>query len=435
MFEAGDVGEGPETPDEPGATASSPPDPSDRLWRHPSEFHRIGPPSNQPFPGISTTATAIRSSVVRRPGRYSFGTVVVAGSMGALAMFGTLVATGTIGGAARSAAVEAITSDGSSSAVAKVPDGAVTVRVSNAAGSSYASGLVLDGQGDVVTTLNIADAGVEAAVSTGHGWTDVVVVGADPLTGLTVVRPARATLASSTRTATGRAATAVGATSTPELGTSVRLIRPDATTATTTSTSSRVVRTSATLTVGGQVVVGLTVLTAPVPPGPTDLAVDPRTGRIAALIVPVDDDARDELSYGVPADTAVAVGRTISASADADHAVPDADVTVRSDGVVVTAAAADSGLTTGDVIVALDDHDVTDWTGLVGAVITRRPGDRVHAEVIRDQRRQAVQVRLRSVDAPTTTDASPTTPTASTTDVPTTASAAPGPSHSTITTP
>jgi S1-C subfamily serine protease len=57
---------------------------------------------------------------------------------------------------------------------------------------------------------------------------------------------------------------------------------------------------------------------------------------------------------------------------------------VRVGGVVPGSAAAQAGVTEGDVIVRLDGVSVTSFDELRGAVEARRPGDRVAVVYLRD---------------------------------------------------
>jgi len=56
--------------------------------------------------------------------------------------------------------------------------------------------------------------------------------------------------------------------------------------------------------------------------------------------------------------------------------------------------AAAAGIQAGDIIVAVDGRPVANWNEFIRELFTRRPGDRVRLEVVRDGSRRTVQVTL-----------------------------------------
>ena len=56
--------------------------------------------------------------------------------------------------------------------------------------------------------------------------------------------------------------------------------------------------------------------------------------------------------------------------------------------------AATAGLLAGDIIVAVDGKPVANWNEFIRELFTRRPGDRVRLEVIRDGGRRTFVVTL-----------------------------------------
>ncbi len=56
--------------------------------------------------------------------------------------------------------------------------------------------------------------------------------------------------------------------------------------------------------------------------------------------------------------------------------------------------AAQAGIRAGDIIVAIDGKPVANWNEFIRELFTRRPGDRVRIEIVRDTSRRTVQVTL-----------------------------------------
>ena len=147
---------------EDGWGMTPPPPAADRLWRHPSEL--------APAPTIAPTPHRAE----HRPHRFSLGTVVVASSLGALAMFGTLAATGLVGGTAttpqaeRPSGITGAATDATASYTTTSPPGVVSVRLSSASTTTFGAGIVFNSSGDVVTTLRATDPSGAAGRSVGQ---------------------------------------------------------------------------------------------------------------------------------------------------------------------------------------------------------------------------------------------------------------------------
>ncbi len=372
---------------EDGWGMTPPPPAADRLWRHPSEL--------APAPTIAPTPHRAE----HRPHRFSLGTVVVASSLGALAMFGTLAATGLVGGTAttpqaeRPSGITGAVTDATASYTTTSPPGVVSVRLSSASTTTFGAGIVFNSSGDVVTTLRATDpsgtpTGTVSVEVGDSAWGEATIVGSDPVTGLTVLHP------TATATAPHDAALVRSATvATPSLGQSVDLVRPGLGAIGArfrSGTATRITSTNATIGTSGTSFVGLLTLTSPRPATSAEVGVDSTTGDVTALVVPVDDNPEDEMAYAVPADLAIAIGRQIEATGSARHGTLAADLLQSpTDGLVVTATRS-SELAVGDELLSVDGRMVHTNDDVLGALLGVSPGTEVNVVVRRDNRQRSV---------------------------------------------
>lgn len=366
-----------------------PPPAADRLWRHPSE---LGPATAPPL-------VSAPQRTEHRPHRFSLGTVVVASSLGALAMFGTLAATGLVGGVAtdpeggRPSGIIGAATDVATASTTTPPPGVVSVRVSSAESTTFGAGIVFNSAGDIVTTLPTTDldgspTGTVSVEIGDSAWGEATVVGADAQTGLTVLHP----IATGNRTTTLVPSATVGA---PSLGQAVDLVRPGLGAIGArfrSGTATRITSTNATLGSPGTAMIGLLTLTSARPATATEVGVDRATGDVTALVVPADDNPEDEMSYAVPADLAITIGRQIEATGAARHGALDADlVESPTDGLVITAARSTS-LVVGDELLSVDGRTVHTNDDVLGVLLGTPPGDAVTVVVRRDNRQRSVNV-------------------------------------------
>ena len=389
-----------------------PPPAADRLWRHPSEVAAA-----RPVASPLSVATSDRStSRTQRGHRFSLGTVVVAGSLGALAMFGTLAAMGLISGTAPSASTDEATATLTSGTVAAhpgltttVPDGVVSVRLTSAVATTFGAGLVINAAGDVVTTLRATGpdgtpAGSISIEAGGTTWTSATVVGTDPATGLTVLEPAPTR--SSARSASNSSTASSAAVASPSLGQNVAMVRPGPAAVGARysgATTTRITSINACVTDAQASFVGLLTLTSSRPTGETEIAVDPASGAVTALVLPVDDNLEDEMAYAVPADLALGVGRQIAVHGRAEHGRLDAVLAAVTDDVVVVAGTISTGSTSlrvGDELLSIDGRPVHNVNDVTGALLGSTSGDTVSVVVRRDNRRQPLEAVVVPMDGP-----------------------------------
>lgn len=327
------------------------------------------------------------------PRRYSLGTVLVAGSLGALAMFGALAATGIVTDVTVASTPTTVRAVAASSLVATAANGVVAVRVGDEDGTRTAAGIVVGRKGDVVTTLDLgsdADRSRRITVQTAADrWTTATALGSDPVTGLTVVR------------LDGDPTTTPATVASPELGTWVHMVRPENTAVATSAAGAdltRVTSTSATITAtdgSGHRRVGLTTLTSPRRTSALEVALDPSEAAVVGLVVPLDDNPEDEMSYAVPADLAVRVGRQIALDGDAEHGRLDCTLASGGSGNVVVTGAAnpDAGaLQPGDEVVSINGRPTHSTIDVEAALLGMGANEEVTVVVRRDHRQTALRV-------------------------------------------
>lgn len=355
------------------------------------------------------TAAAPAAREHRFP-RFSLGTVVVAGSMGALAMLGGLTATGALGspdGATTTVGDGAATS-GTLERSLELPDGVVPVRVSDGVSTTFGTGLVINAGGDVVTTLDTSGVAGAAPGSTGTAtaaigagattWASVVVVGTDIATGLSVLHPVR------TARLTGDPLIGSPRTSAARLGTVVDMVRPGVAAigaGFVTDGAARITSTNTCLDDAEPRRAGLLTLTSPRPTGPSEVGVD-AAGAVTALVLPDDPNPEDEMYYGVPADLALRIGRQIETSGRANHGRLDAALTAHDGTVTVADVDPTSSLfQRGDELLAVDGRQVHSSDDVDGALLGSGTRASVGVVVRRDNRQIPLDVPvLGATDAP-----------------------------------
>lgn len=382
-----------------------PPPADDRLWRHPSEVARAA--------GHSAGAPSDPSADPRLSGRrFSLSTVVVAGSLGALAMLATLAAFGMVASVASPSdddgAIAPVTGyrpvEAASTAVAAADDGVVAVRLGGGSAGVIGAGLVLESRHAVVTTLTI-DPGASIAVETSPGtWASATLVDTDAATGTSLLR---------VRGAAGSAARTGAA---PKVGATVTMTAVGPATSTHDDHVTEVIRTNGPLHHDGSTRVGLTTLTSPRPCGPAEVGVD-ATGAVVALVADGDDEADDRIAYAVPAEVAVRVGHQLDRSGTVDHGHIDATITADGAALAVmevdpASRAAAAGLRGGDEVTTIETTPVDSTSELDGALVGRSADEWVQVVVRRDHRMLTLTVQLASspeVTLVSTTLASTTT--------------------------
>jgi S1-C subfamily serine protease len=343
-------------------------------------------------------------------------------------MFGTLAAFGLVSGGTPVTTVVAgdDTATGSGEVSAsptsyshRLPDGVIAVRLTGAANTTFATGIVIGSKGEVVTTLDATDddgspLGALAIESGSSNWTTASIVGTDPVTGLTVLEPstgrsaknavasdASATLADTAPVAAASLGQSVDMAQAASLAVGARY---------TGGSPTRVTSTNACITSGSTTMVGLLTLTSPRPTGATEVAVDPTSGAVTGLVLPNDDNPSDEMSYAVPADLAVRVGRQIVVQGHADHGALPATLATTDDGAVVVLATSKSGtdLVAGDELLSVAGRPVHTVNDVAGALLGTAPGDSAAVTVRRSNRQRSFDATVVAASSASASNASTT---------------------------
>lgn len=304
------------------------------------------------------------------------------------------------------------------SVVAEVRDSVVAITVATAGGTGAGSGVIIDASGHVLTNNHvIAGArGIEVTLADGRIY-EGEVVGTDESTDLAVVRlvdaPADLVVAELGTSATlqvGQDVIAVGnplgLSSTVTTGIISALDRP------VTTTDSQGFP-------GGQstvVVTNAIQVDAAINPGNSGGPIFDLSGRVIGITSSIatlssGSSGSIGLGFAIPVDLAARVASELIADGTASHAylgVGASDTQVEVDGttrtgallreVVAGTAAADAGLKTGDVVVAIDGRPVSGSESLTGYVRQFSPGTQVVLGVVRDGTLEEVTAVLGTAD-------------------------------------
>ncbi len=271
------------------------------------------------------------------------------------------------------------------------------------------SGFVLDRDGHVVTNHHVVAAGGSISVSLWNGRAfDAVLVGADPSTDLAVIRidaprsllePLR--LADSSEVGVGDAVLAIGSPFGLEGTVTSGIV----------SALHREMRAPNDFTINDTIQTD-----AAINHGNSGGPLLDRKGRVIGVNAQIESDSggSDGVGFAIPSDTVRSIVRQLIESGEAQHAYLGIEMVAIPGGVAVTRVrsgtpAEQAGLraatstetvdgeqrpTGGDVIVAFAGKDVTTATALQSAVDALRPGDRVTITILRDGKRQTVDVTL-----------------------------------------
>lgn len=294
----------------------TPPDPAPplagRAWRHPSEVMEtnrlMGFAAPLPEPGRIHRIRA-------RTHRFPLGTALVSGSLGALTMLVVLTGTGVVQGFRSPLSTETDATGEAVPTIELTPNptalqGVVAVEVSDGAVTSRFGGIVVDGSGNIITTIDPASAG-PVTVSQASGETTIARIGSsDPQTGLTLIH---------VDASVDLAPASIG---TVDVGQSVAMFRPGVDPSTESVDGpfqARVTSANAATQLDGLERIGLAVVTSSPCLDAAQVVVDQDDHRVLALAMRGDDNPDDEMAYAIPAEVAVRVGRQLATSGRAHH--------------------------------------------------------------------------------------------------------------------
>jgi putative serine protease PepD len=300
-------------------------------------------------------------------------------------------------------------------AAAEALPSVVKIYASSASNSGTGSGIVLTEDGEILTNnhvVELAAAGGNLAVSFPDGSTaPAEILGRDPMTDLAVIKAdgvsglTPATLGDSDLLDVGEEVVAVGAPfgleSTVTTGIVSALNRPVSTQGSTASGEA-----------------------ATFPAIQTDAAINPGNSggpliNLSGEVVGIDSAIRTDsssttsqggsigLGFAIPINDAIPIIEQLRDGKSATHALIGVSVGDATDDLGLPGgaevgevspgtAAAESGVQAGDVITAVDDHEVTDSGSLVATIRTYRPGDTVTLTVQRGGDTESIKVTLGS---------------------------------------
>lgn len=282
----------------------------------------------------------------------------------------------------------------------------VAIDVRTARGSGTGSGVVIDTDGHVLTNDHVVgdavDDGLRVTLSDGRVY-EAEVVGLDPTTDLAVIRlndpPADLTPAqvgSSDEVEVGQAVMAVG-----------NPLGLDSTA--TTGIVSAVDRPVSTSDGGSTVVTNAIQIDAAINPGNSGGPLFDAQGAVVGITSSIATDGSSNgsigLGFAIPSNLASRIAEQLIADGTAEHAflgVGLVDGTASADGTTRRGArveqvsdgspAADAGLRTGDVVVAIDGSPVSGAESLTAHVREHGAGDTAVLTVVRDDAESEVTV-------------------------------------------
>lgn len=301
---------------------------------------------------------------------------------------------------------------------AAVSPAVVAIQVTGPNGSGEGSGVILDGNGNIVTNNHVvsgAGTGAQITVFIGNHAYRAKVVGADPSTDLAVIRlvdpPTDLTSVEFGDSAALRVGDPVMAIGNP-LGLS------DTVTTGIISALDRPVTTKeVSTTVGengsGTVVTAAIQTNAAINPGNSGGALVNASGQLVGItssIATLTSNASAQsgsigIGFAIPASQVRSVADQLIATGTAQHpqlGVSARDVTNSSQlgaevaQVVAGSAAADGGLQVGDVITAVDGRPVSSSEALVALIRSSDVGQKVELTIVRNGSEQTVAVTLQA---------------------------------------
>jgi putative serine protease PepD len=392
-------------------------DPDDRLWRHPSEVNET------PWPA-SLAASPLLGVPARREPRL-WTVAALAGLVGALLASGVLMATGQlrrhntiINRPLEQVVLPASSFTGASTIVTAANTGgsvvAITERTRPAIvelltdgdnGPGSGSGVLLRSDGHIVTNLHVVDnaARITAVLANGRHYkarvvgsdadTDLAVVKIDADTPLTV-----ATIGTATSLKAGQQAVAIGSPLGLAGGPSVSVG--------VVSALGRELTTH-----DGHKLLDMIQTDAPIAPGSSGGALLDGNGAVIGITtaLAIGETGNQGLGFATPIDIAKDTANQLITTGKVVHVwvgVEGEDVDAATAGqlglaggamvkvVAPGSPAAVAGIEAGDLVVAVDDRVITSMAGLVVALRSHHPGDRVSIGYLRDGRPRSVKVKL-----------------------------------------
>ena len=357
------------------AGVPSPPDPLDRLWRHPSELGGVG------------TAAAPETDIPVAQGNALWLTALGAGMLGAVSTLAILALLGLLGAPDR--AVKPVAGATPDRTIARLAgDGAgrsvVELRARRADGSWTRTSALYLTAGQAITsahTLAFADPASIVLTRSDGISRPAKVVGTDPITDITVLDVGDAFTEDAPierNLGTGDSVVAVAASGEgqPWVSTGVAA------------------RIDAVVAVGPQLIPGLIETDATVNDRASGGALADSNGHVIGIIL----TSNAGRAVAMPIDVARTAANEIRKKGSVDHAllgitVRDTD-TVVIDSVDPAGPAAGAGLKPGMIVRKIDGRPISVSATLAAEIMRRRPGDRVRIEVRTGGNPQSFEITL-----------------------------------------
>lgn len=397
--------------------------PEDRLWRHPSELGLHGP--------AGAEARPVLVHPVSRAG--AWGTVVVAGLVGAVLMAGILSVSGQLErGVVERPVVEKValstlvptpmikghaTDAGVASVVRQVEPAIVRLELTSAGHTTTGSGVVFRDDGMVLTSAQLVDdaSRVGVRLSDGRRFTGRV-VGLDPITDVAVIDVE----------ATGLPVAVLGSAKGLEVGAPALAIgSPMGDQGSTSVTTGVISALGRSLTSSAGSLHGLLQTDSPTAATASGGALVDTAGSVIGIVTGHDASAGDgteRFGFATPIDLAHRIALQLIETGHAVHGwlgVEGVDLSsdeaaalgvhggARVRGVSEGSPADKAGLSGDDVITDVDGHEVESMPGLATEVREHQPGDHVEVGYMRDGQHQTADVTVG--DRPETTSTTSTT--------------------------
>jgi S1-C subfamily serine protease len=381
-----------------------PPEPDDRLWRHPSEVSSFG---RARLPGVDPVPVPAPASTVEVRGPL-WPLALVAAFVGAVLCGGVLALTGNLS-VDRGAAVEKVNVspivpspllvDESTVDALRERVGPAVVRVELTTGddTTSACGVIVRGDGVIVVSAHdVADATAITVVLHDGRSVEGELVGYDLPTDVGVVRIEAdgltvAVLGKAADLEPGRAVLALGLTSDRELAVSTGVV---------SALNQRVDSV-------GETLHGLIQTDAPVERAWSGGALVDDTGAVVGITHAVDGE--DGFGFATPIELVHRLAGELLANGRITHGwlgIVATDITeseaadreIRGGAeireVLPGSPAADAGLTVGDVITTIAGDRVDSSTDLVVLLRTHKPGDVIDVDYLRGTRHRQVEVTI-----------------------------------------
>jgi putative serine protease PepD len=391
MGQAGDSHDDEPPDDEPDRPRGSPPDPLDRLWRHPTEL----PPVSPAVPPRRSPSTWL--------------VAVVAGAAGAILTVVALAASGSFDDSSsnvsgpplanRPETRQAIAAD----IAQDVGESVVTVIAHSSQGVRRGSGVCVRHEGDILTSARLIGDAKRVDIVTSEGRTQSAeVTGRDPTTDLALLS-----------TESGESDVSAAQLGEEELGhgSSVWIVAAPAIGSSTPWMSGGMVATTDALVAspGGPMTDGLLETDAAANGGASGGALVDVGGSVVGIVLSPVENART--TYVVPIAMAIAVADGIRKNGVASHGSLGVEGVDAPSGPTLTSvhptgAAALAGLRVNDVITRLEGRRVTSMAEVTAMVQRWRPGRTVMVEFMRGDEALRLEVDLGELNPPASTSTS-----------------------------